>query len=124
MLTIGRSGDIVISNNDYISRQHIIIYNSNGVLKIKNLSPNTTKIVENGHLSKIRDTVKNIMGRFRPDQAQAKFNLTPKETQILNAFKNNAEIRALGSNPAKLKTPVNTSYFLNAKTIELKFTPT
>ena len=103
MLTIGRSGDIVISNNDYISRQHIIIYNSNGVLKIKNLSPNTTKIVENGHLSKIRDTVKNIMGKFRPDQAQAKFNLTPKETQILNAFKNNAEIRALGSNPAKLK---------------------
>lgn len=103
MLTIGRNGDILIKNNNYISRQHIIIYNSNGFLKIKNLSPNATKILENGYLSKIKDKINDIMGIFKSNPAQNKFKLTSNETKILNAFRNHPEIRALGAEPNQLK---------------------
>ncbi|MCM1338920.1 MAG: FHA domain-containing protein [Muribaculaceae bacterium] len=44
MLTIGREGDITVSNNRAVSRQHLIIYNDNGQIKIKDVSTYGTNV--------------------------------------------------------------------------------
>ena len=64
MLTIGRDGDIKTSDNDEISRQHIVIYVSNGQLKIKDISANGTEILENGIMNKIKNKISDVMDSF------------------------------------------------------------
>lgn len=95
VLTIGRNGDIKVNGNT-ISGQHLVIYRSNGQLKIKDVSLNGSTIEINS--GNIFNRLKNkIFGPQTPE-------ITPQERSILNKFSNNRIIaNAIANNPAEAK---------------------
>ena len=89
VLTIGREGDIKV-NGDLISGQHLVIYRSNGQLKIKDISLNGTIIEKSSQ---------NIFSRFEKHT-----KLTPQESALLDKFRKNKTIaQALAVNPSQAK---------------------
>ena len=86
VLTIGREGDIRFGTSDAISRKHLIVYRSNGVLKIKDISANGTYIEANGIISKIKDKINRAVDYFDSSA------LSREELNILEAFKNNPAV--------------------------------
>ena len=98
MLTIGRNGDIVFGDNT-VSGQHLVIYKSNGQLKIKDISTNGTTITmkSDGLFNRFKKNLKDIVS---PSSAE----ITPQEAAVLNKFRTNPQIaHALAANPAEAK---------------------
>ena len=84
-LTIGREGDISLANGNGISRKHLVIYRSNGVLKIKDLSLNGTVVEPKSFVGRMRDRVNNILDYFNLSE------LNEAERNVLETFKDNED---------------------------------
>ena len=105
VLTIGREGDIKTSDNSMISRQHLIIYRSNGKLKIKDVSANGARIEENGFLDRIKNKLNNILNNFN-NRVEGNVQFTQQEINLLNAFRNNPIVNSVLSDPKAAKNLV------------------